>query len=234
MSKLISPSQPVQVTLTQITLPSGGMVQLHGMSPQQAEELILSLGDKRSSRIHYTKGVLTIMSPSIRHERSREIIRDLLACLLEEFDHDFISCGSVTLWSLPSGNGAAEADITFYVNGITQDQFRNIYEKNRLDLSTDTPPNLLVEIDLFSITDIDDYAGSGITEIWIYYPERSQLVIHQDRQGSYQHADRSCYFPDLDICHLLPQGVKEVETDLNFPRVLKAFREQIRDLKERD
>ncbi len=231
MTQLISPGQPVQVTLTQITLPYGGVVELHGLSPQQAEELIVSLGDKRSSRIHYTKGVLTIMSPSIRHERNGEILNILLIYLLEELGYDFIPCGSVTLWSLPSGNGAAEADITFYINGITEQQFRSIYEKNRLDLSMDPPPNLLVEIDLFSITDINDYVGSGITEIWIYYLEREQLVIHQDQQGSYQQVDRSRYFLDLDVRQLLPQCLKDAETDLNFPQVLNRFRDRIRQLR---
>lgn len=69
---------------------------LSGVSWEEYEKLIAYLGDSARYRVSYLEGKLEIMSPSRRHEVSKEDIGRLLEAYLDEVEIDFWGLGSTT------------------------------------------------------------------------------------------------------------------------------------------
>lgn len=46
--------------------------------------------------------------------------------------------------------------------------YQAILGKERIDLSIDPPPDLAIEVDLTSLTNLEAYKPIGIPELWIY------------------------------------------------------------------
>lgn len=64
-------------------LEPGQKVTLQPVSWQRFEEILASLGEKRSSRVAYANGILEIMAPLPEHERSKILLADLVKILLK-------------------------------------------------------------------------------------------------------------------------------------------------------
>ncbi|NJQ96934.1 MAG: Uma2 family endonuclease, partial [Hydrococcus sp. CSU_1_8] len=141
----------VTLQLKQITVPPGGRIVLHNVSWQQFEEILEELGEHRSSRIAYSRGTLEIMTPLPEHEVAKVLIGDLVKILLEELEIDCESFGSTTFKRRDSERGI-EPDDSFYIQNHKQ-----MIGKDRIDLTIDPPPDLAIEIDLTTKTQLDGY-----------------------------------------------------------------------------
>ncbi|WP_293091791.1 Uma2 family endonuclease [Moorena sp. SIOASIH] len=88
------------------------------------------------------------------------ILTDLVKALLRYQGRDWQSFDPIILRK--AGMPGVEPDACFYIQN-----YQAILGKRRLDLSQDPPPDLALEIDLTSITDINDYSGFQLGEVHI-------------------------------------------------------------------
>lgn len=51
-------------------------------------------------------------------------------------------------------------------------------DKNRLNLSVDPPPDLAIEIDVTSKTQLSAYVALGVPELWCYADSQLQIFPH--------------------------------------------------------
>lgn len=205
----------MQLELKQITVQPGNQLLLKDITWQMFETILSELGEHRASRLSYSNGTLEIMVPLPEHEIGKENIGDLVKILLEELDIEFGSWGSTTLKNANMAQGV-EPDACFYIQNEAA-----VRGKNRIDLETDPPPDLAIEIDITSRTQLNNYAALGVPELWRYNGRNLQISVLQD--GKYIQSDRSLQFPNFPIAHLIPQYLEQSKTG-GRNVAMKAFR----------
>jgi Uma2 family endonuclease len=209
----------VTLQLKQITVPPGGRIVLHDVSWQQFEEILEELGEHRSSRIAYSRGTLEIMTPLPEHEVAKVLIGDLVKILLEELEIDCESFGSTTFKRRDTERGI-EPDDSFYIQNHQQ-----MIGKDRIDLTIDPPPDLAIEIDLTSKTQLDGYEALGVPELWRF--ENRKLRIDVLRNGKYVQSSDSPTFPNWSIIEIITEYVARARSIGRSP-ALRAFRQWVR------
>jgi Uma2 family endonuclease len=209
----------MQLELKQITVPPGNQLLLRDITWQTFETLLTELGENRSSRLSYSNRTLEIMVPCMEHEVNKVLIGDLLKILLEELDIEFWLLGSTTFKNAKIAQGV-EADNSFYIQNEAA-----VRGKNRIDLETDPPPDLAIEIDITSRTQFNNYEALGVPELWRYNGRKLEISVLQD--GKYVKSDRSFQFPSFPIAHLIPQYIEESKT-AGRNVAMKAFRALVR------
>jgi Uma2 family endonuclease len=187
--------------LTQLRIKPGQQILLDRVSWEQFENILAELGDRRAARVSYSNGLLEIMVPLPEHEKAKEIIGDIVKLLLTERGIDYDALGSTTLKSERMTQGVAP-DACFYI----QNQ-RFAIGKNRLDLNIDPPPDLTIEIDLTSRTQLDNYRSLGVPELWRY--DKQGLQIYLLQAGEYIESAASPTFPYLPIVELVNNCVRQ-------------------------
>ena len=205
----------MQLELKQIKVQPGNQLQLKHITWQMFETILAELGKNRSSRLSYSNGTLEIMVPCMEHEVNKVLISDLVKILLEELDREFWPLGSTTLKNAKIAQGV-EPDTCFYIQNEAA-----VRGKNRIDLETDPPPDLAIEIDITSRTQLNNYAALGVPELWRYNGANLQISVLQD--GKYIQSDRSLQFPNFPIAHLIPQYLEQSKT-AGRNVAMKAFR----------
>lgn len=206
--------------LKQLSIPPGQRVLLHDVSWQDFEAILEELGEHRSARVAYDNGTLEIMTPLPEHEINKELISDLIKALLEELDVDFCSLGSTTFKNQMMQNGI-EPDNCFYIQHEA-----DIRGKDILDLTTDPPPDLALEIDITSRTHPSIYQVLGVPELWRF--ERGKLQINILQAGKYVESDTSPTFPNPSLKAVILQSLKRYKTQ-GRNKTLKAFRVWVRE-----
>jgi len=209
----------MQIQFNQITVPPGHQTVLHGIGWQQFEALLEENGEHRATRYAYRNGELEIMSPLAAHEDYKTIIRNIVEILLEEMGLEFRGLGSVTLKNDRAAQ-AVEPDECFYVQHEAQ-----IRGKERLDLSTDPPPDLALEIDLTSRTHFRHYAGLGIPELWRYDGRELEILLLDN--DAYRVSADSRLFPQFDLQALVPEIVRQSKLE-GRNKTLKVFRHEVK------
>jgi Uma2 family endonuclease len=177
------------ISLNRIKLSAGQRISLSDVSWAEFEQILLELGEKRATRIAYCDGELEIRMPLPEHERIKVLISNLLVVLLEELDLPWESLGSTTFKNERMKTGT-EPDDCFYLKNC-----QAIVGKKRLDLEIDPPPDLAIEIDLTSATQLSAYEALGVPEIWRY--RQGKLAIFVLLNGRYQESETSSLFPTL-------------------------------------
>jgi Uma2 family endonuclease len=179
------------ISLSRIKISPGQKIHLHDVSWAEFEQIMLELGEKRATRIAYCAGELEIRMPLPEHERIKVLISNLLVVLLEELDLPWESLGSSTFKNSKMKTGI-EPDDCFYLKNC-----QAIMGKKRLDLTIDPPPDLAIEIDLTSPTQLSAYEALGVPEIWRY--QQGELAIFILVDGHYLASDTSSLFSALPI-----------------------------------
>lgn len=207
----------MQLQLNQLDVQPGQRVLLKNISWDEFEQILDELGESRASRLAYYKGVLEIMVPLAGHEDSKEIIGDLVKILLEELNIEFRSLGSTTFKRRDMASGV-EPDACFYIQNEA-----TIRGKEKIDLNFDPPPDLAIEIDITSKSEIkkNSYQALGVGELWIYNGRSLTINILQNSQ--YIESNTSQIFPDLPIIDVIPRYVQQSKVE-GRNRALKAFR----------
>jgi putative restriction endonuclease len=117
-------------------------VVLRDVSWSTYESLLDDLADTSSPRLAYDEGTLEIMTPLGRHEALNRTLAMLVGALAEELGIDIQDYGSTTFRRKPHRKGF-EPDSCFYVQHESA-----VRGKERLDLESDPPPDVAVEIEL--------------------------------------------------------------------------------------
>ncbi|NER21407.1 MAG: Uma2 family endonuclease [Symploca sp. SIO1C2] len=209
----------MQVQLQQIVLPPGQQLLMTNVSWQMYQQLLEEFGEKRGSRINYSRGVLEIMVPLPEHEDDKVIIADLVKVILEELDIEFRSLGSTTFKSEIMKQGI-EADDCFYIENEAA-----VRGKKRIDLTVDPPPDLALEIDITSRTKFDNYEALGVGELWRF--NGRQLEINQLQAGKYIRVNESPHFPGFPLSEVIPQYLESSKIE-GRNKIIKAFRAWVR------
>lgn len=115
-----------------------------------------------------------------------------------------------------------EPDQCFYI--ANQAQMRG---KRRINLAIDPPPDLAIEVDVTSKTQLDAYAALGVVELWCY--ENGQLRIYSLQSGQYQRLDQSPTFPQVPVADLVTTALQQSAL-LGRSPALRVCRQEIRQL----
>ncbi|MEG3899278.1 MULTISPECIES: Uma2 family endonuclease [unclassified Microcoleus] len=206
--------------LRQLRIQPGQQLLLEGVSWQQLEGILAELGERRTSRLSYSNGRLEIMVPLPEHEKAKEIIGDMVKILLSERGINYESLGSTTLKN-ERMTQAIEPDSCFYIQNQAA-----VIGKNRLDMSVDPPPDLAIEIDLTSRTQLDNYQILGVPELWRYTRQELQINVLQD--GQYVESDFSSAFPGIPIIELVNRYVQQSRAS-GSSQAIQAFRNWVRE-----
>jgi len=206
--------------LRQLKVQPGHQLLLEDVSWQQFETILTELGEHRAARLSYSNGRLEIMVPLPEHEKAKEIIGDIVKILLSERGINYESLGSTTLKNERMTQGV-EPDTCFYIQNSAL-----VIGKNRLDLTVDPPPDLAIEIDLTSRTQLDNYQILGVPELWRYAGRGLKINVLQD--GQYVESDSSPTFPDIPIIELVNRYVHQSQVS-GGSQAIQAFKTWVRD-----
>lgn len=211
----------VTLRLRQLDVPPGQRLLIHDLNWSEFEAILDELGEKRASRIAYSDGLLEIRMSLPEHEVDKELIGDLVKILLEELEIDCECFGSTT-FKKKEANSGLEPDQCFYIKNHQQ-----MRGKRRLNLAIDPPPDLAIEVDVTSKTQIDAYTRLGVPELWVY--EETELKIYILEAGQYQNSTTSPTFPNLPILEWVSEVLAQSQAIGRSP-ALRAFRQKIRSL----
>jgi Uma2 family endonuclease len=201
--------------LNRLEVPPGQRVLLRNVSWDEFETILEELGEKRAARVAYNRGMLEIMTPLPEHERSKENISDFIKTLLEEFDIEFLPLGSTTFKNQLMSQGI-EPDNCFYIQNEAL-----LRGKDRIDLSIDPPPDLALEIDVTSRTNVEIYQTLGVPELWRF--ENSKLQVNILENGIYTEVEFSPYFPNIPLSEVISQYLKKLKTE-SRNKTMREFR----------
>jgi Uma2 family endonuclease len=199
-------------------------VTLHNVSWETYERLLADLRDSSVPRLTYDRGTLEIMSPSSEHERYNRTVAQIVEELAVELDVHVESLGSTTFRRGDIDQGF-EPDSCFYVRNAA-----SVRGKKRIDLSTDPPPDLVIEIDITSpsLDKLPLFARVGVPEVWRFDGER--LVIYGMAAGSeYLEREASVAFPAVTAA-TVTAFVRDSET-MERPEWARKLRGWARGLK---
>lgn len=187
------------------------------------EAFLKDLENRSSPRLAFDQGVLEIVTPHLEHESVNRALATIVEIALEEFDLDFANAGSTTFKREALKRGC-EPDSCFYIQNADR-----IRRRRRIDLDTDPPPDLLIEVDLTKspLDKLPLYAALGVPEVWRY---EDALEIWILNQGRYSRSPTSGALPALTE-KLVSQFVDSRLT-MRGPAWLRQTRERIRGLKK--
>jgi Uma2 family endonuclease len=195
-------------------------VVLYDVSWATYEHLLADHLDCSSPRFTYDRGTLEIMSPSIEHEETNRSIATLVEMIAGEWEMDLRNLGSTTFKHEDLKSGF-EPDSCFYIQ-----QVQAVKGKRKIDLATDPPPDLVIEIDITSgsMHKLPIYAALGIPEVWRYVGKR--LVILALAEDHYIEIEESLALPGLTDA-IITRFIEDSLT-LNRPAWMKSLREWAR------
>ena len=190
-------------------------VVLHDIDWETYESILEAHRDRSVPRFTYDRGRLEIMSPSPEHEQLKDIAAQLVNVVAEEMVLDLQGLGSTTFRREDLERGF-EPDACFYIQNAAR-----IRGKTELDLRTDPPPDLVIEIDTSpSINKFPIFAQLGVPEVWRYNGKRWIILVLEG--GEYVEREESVALPGL-TGSVITRFVEEGRT-LRRPEWLRLVR----------
>jgi Uma2 family endonuclease len=199
-------------------LPDGATLVLHEFSWEDYERLLEDLRDRPHLRVAYDRGKVEIMSPSLEHEEYARFIDDLVRAIADRFGLNLQKYGSAT-WKRQRLARGAEPDSCYYVANA-----HRVIGKRKFDLSTDPPPDIVVEIDISneSLAKFPIYAALLVPEIWRY--DGRIVQFYQLAGDQYREVSESPSFPKLQP-EMLAVALEQSKAD-GQTAALAAFRQK--------
>jgi Uma2 family endonuclease len=211
---------PVKIAIAQIQFQEGQKIIFDDISWQEFESILKDLGEHRRSRIAYYQGILEIYMPLPEHERYKVLISHLIVILLDELGLEWESLGSTTFKHQRMQAGI-EPDDCFYIQN-----YRAMIGKKRLDLEVDPVPDLAIEIDVTSQTQLSAYEALGVREIWRLKDNNLEISLLQN--GKYISSTTSQIFPLVPVI----EGISlflERSVEIPISALRREFREWLRE-----
>jgi Uma2 family endonuclease len=205
-------------------LPAGATLILPDVGWDDYERLLdENIGGHSSVRITYDRGSMEVMSATSEHDHLADMCTLIAHVLGEETGCDVESFGSTT-FKEPRLLKGAEPDACFYVQSAAR-----IIGKRTIDLATDPPPDVMVEIDIShdSTTKMAIYASMSVPEVWRYNGRRRELHIYHLKDGGYIEMTNSLAFPLVPAGRL--SGFLEQSKTQGQTTTLRTFRQWVRE-----
>lgn len=180
------------------------------------EAILRDTGEDRGWRFAYDGEILEIMTPLYEHENPKIQLDRLIVILAEELGIEVKSAGSMTLKREDLKKGI-EPDNCYYIQNESA-----VRGRQTLDLKTDLPPDLAVEIDITSssVNKFGIYSALGIPELWKY--NGRVLKFYQLLEGNYVEREFSLAFPLVSVTEIA--GFVEQSKTAGEIALLKSFR----------
>ena len=204
------------ISADKIEIPPGAVFQIPG-SWSDYEALSRQLGDRSIPRLKYRPGEIWLMSPLPEHGRNASMLADLVKVILDSVDEEYESFTPITM-KLPPRSGI-EPDYCFYI-----DNWRSAVGKKRIDWSNEPPPDLVIEIDITSYTDVNDYLIYRVPEVWLFKSDK--VTIYGLEGDRYIVKERSRYFPSFAVLDLIDECFK-VANQSNTSRAIRQLRQKL-------
>lgn len=190
---------------------------LQNISWQTYQALLTDMGGDRSTRLAYHHGVLEIRRLLGLHETINYILERLIIALTEELGLSIRGFGSTTLNREDLAAGA-EPDCCFYIQNANRIRGREI------NLETDPPPDLVVEVDSPSNRRLPIYRDLGVPEIWRY--SSAGMQIYKLQANEYLENEFSFAFPMISG-KVIAQFLQQPES-MDDNKLIREFRVWLR------
>lgn len=128
------------------------------------------------------------MSPLPEHGCKANVVADVVKVLLDHLGQEYEAFTPITM-QLPIGG--IEPDYFFYI-----DHWAAIAGK-RINWGVDPAPDLVIEVDITSYTDVNDYLPYRVPEVWLL--KKTQLTIYNLQGDRYTVQTSSHYFPNINV-----------------------------------
>lgn len=194
---------------------------LQNISWQTFEALLKETGEDRGSRFAYDCGTLEIMTPLYEHENPKIQFDRFVFALAEELSIELKSAGSTTLKRRLTNRGI-EPDNCYYIQNEPV-----VRGKTELDLETDPPPDLAIEIDITSssINKLGIYSELCVPELWRY--DGRNLKFYQLAEKQYVEYEFSKAFSLVSV-NEMNKFIEQSKT-VEEVALLKSFRAWVRN-----
>jgi Uma2 family endonuclease len=199
-------------------LPPGSVVRLPA-TWEEYQTVSQQRGDGSIPRLKYRYGELLLMSPLPQHGKDAHILANVITTLLDHLEREYDAFTPVTM-ELPEESGI-EPDYCFYI-----DNWEAVLGKKRINWRTDPPPDLVLEIDITSYSDVNDYLPYRVPEIWLF--KRERLRIYQLQGNTYSLQAQSRYFPDANLQSTIDRAL-QLAYDRNTSTAIRDLRQRLRD-----
>jgi Uma2 family endonuclease len=172
---------------------------------------LLRVLHERRFRLTYDRGTLEIMSPLWEHEGPADLLGCFVVVLTEELHLPRRAGRSVILRRRKKQRGL-EPDNCYWIASAPL-----LHGKVRLDLRTDPPPDLAIEVDVThrSLDRMSIYAALNVPEVWRH--GKAGLTFHILESGNYHARPQSLSFPQLlpaDLTGFLARWGQTDDADL--------------------
>lgn len=166
---------------------------LYGVSWDDYVEFCDTTLDTTNFKASFNRGILKIMVQGFRHDNKSRFLHNLITATSLALRVKTIPAGSMTLISNKVRKGA-DPDESYYI----QNYARASFKKELFDDETDTPPDLVIEIDETHKSDdkFEIYAAFGIREFWLYDAEVLRM-FELSEKGEYLLIEKSAALPVL-------------------------------------
>ncbi|MFO7032069.1 hypothetical protein B9T07_19410 [Limnospira fusiformis CCALA 023] len=196
---------------------SPGTVMRSPATWQEYQALCEQRGDGSIPRLKYRSGFVLLMSPLPKHGRDAHLIAAIITTLLDNHGREYDAFTPVTM-QLPEESGI-EPDYCFYI-----DHWQAVSGKERIDWRNDPPPDLVLEIDITSYSDVQDYLPYQVPEVWLF--QNQQLMIYQLQGNEYGITSQSQYFPAVKPADLVAQCL-EIAYQRNTSAAIRNLKQQL-------
>ena len=195
---------------------------LYGVSWEDYLELTENLLEETHVKTSFNRGILKIMVQGFRHDNESRFLHDLIRQTSLVLKTKVIAAGSMSLISKRVRKGA-DPDESYYI----QNYDRASFKRELYDDETDTPPDLVIEIDETHKSDdkFEIYAAFGIKEFWLY-DARVLRMFELSKTGEYLLIEKSIALPILTAASLTEflnrsQSEDQFEVLLDFEKWLQ-------------
>jgi Uma2 family endonuclease len=187
-------------------LPEGATLLIHHFTWDEYERLLEELPERPHLRVSYDRGKLEIRSPLPEHEEYAFFI-DLLVLAVAEKLHLKLEGRRSATWRRRGLARGVEPDACYYVANAPR-----IIGKRQIDLESDPPPDVAVEIDITneSLNKFSLYAALGVPEIWRY--DGDKIQFYELAGDLYRETTESQFFPGLKPA-LLAEALEQSKTE---------------------
>src|SRR5438445_9779024 len=152
-------------------------------------EAMLQIVGERHIRVTYDEGTMEVRMPSQRHGQAAQLLGLFVTRLAEEWEIPYEPLG-MTTWKMPGAAKGLEADQCYYIQHHAVAR-----EKEVLDLETDPPPDLAIEVDITtsSLDRMEIYSKLRVPEVW-RYDGRAVRMYQLQAAGQYRPCESSHCF----------------------------------------
>jgi Uma2 family endonuclease len=205
-------------------LPSEAVLVLHDVTWDEYEQLLEDMNAWPGKRVTYFQGRVEIVGSSLRHERAKICIGDLVTAFCDVRGIEMENYGSTVIKRKRDEQGA-EPDVCFYVRNLEEIASKD----GPINPDLDPVPDVTVEVDISYTSPIkfQIYANFQVPELWRY--DKKGMRFYRLSGNEYLEIGESLAFPGLTAA-VLGDFVEQCKTKGRTAGV-RVFRQWVQNIK---